>query len=131
MGTQIIFDEYLKFPLSSEHEQDFEELVTMVGSVEKLEECFGIEFSCGDGKYFSNLYSWSDNKEGLQASVTDDELLKYDGKVDLDFPPQFQEDQTPFVANRPYRFTIKMRGEEGDGELIFFINSKERSREDA
>jgi hypothetical protein len=115
------FDAYMKFPVTSEYDHGtFDRLHKLLGSVEAIECSFAIEFSCGDGKYLSDL----DTKE---------EIEKYDGKVCLLTPPRLvviKMSQVPeqMRAGKDYRFTIKYspRAE----EQIFLINGKERNRLD-
>ena len=50
--------------------EDFSDLITWFGCVENIEGLFGIEFSCGDGLFLTDLESdW-------------DTFCKYDGLVD-------------------------------------------------
>jgi hypothetical protein len=59
------------------------------GSIEKVEEKFGVEFSCGDGKY--------------PSQVPDSELPQYDGKVSLVFPPRLGGKQKPLPEELVFR----------------------------
>jgi hypothetical protein len=124
METQL--DLYLSFPLSSWQEEDYAELHKACGSVEDIEENFDIEFSCGDGKYLSDLWAWSESGDSLKAKVADEELLKYDGNVCTDHPPRDRQTGTAFKLNKSYRFTIKYS--EKTEEAIFYLGGKERSR---
>lgn len=112
MTTQL--DIYLKFPADDWDEVQYSKLHKACGSVEHVELNFGIEFSCGEGKY-------------LNDELTDEELEKYDGNVCLDSPPRFSESKELFKLNKPYRFTIKYS--EKTEEAVFYLNSKEVSRE--
>jgi len=115
------FDAYMKFPATSEYDLGtFDRLHKLLGSVEDIERSFAIEFSCGDGKYLSDLY-------------TKEELEKYDGKVCLLTPPRFHVIKMSMLpeqmkANKEYRFTIKYKPK--TEEHIFYINGKERNRLD-
>jgi hypothetical protein len=112
MTTQL--DIYLKFPADDWDEKQYNKLRKACGSVEHVESNFGIEFSCGEGKYLSD-------------ELTDEELEKYDGNVSLEDPPRFTESKELFKLNKPYRFTIKYS--EKTEEAVFYLNSKEVSRE--
>ena len=108
MTTQL--DIYLRFPANDWEEEQYNKLRKACGSIESIEQAFGIEFSCGDGKY-------------LNDELTDEELEKYDGNVSLDFPPRFAETLEPLKTNKPYRFTIKYS--EKTEEAVYYLNSKE------
>lgn len=128
METQI--DVYLKFPLDEEKdkeiEEDFGKLRKFCGSVEDMEEAFDIDFSCGDGKYLSDLWEWSESGDSLKAAVADEELEKYDGNVCTLFPPRRREDRKELATNKWHRFTAKYS--EKREELVFFLNNKETFR---
>jgi hypothetical protein len=115
------FDAYINFPATSEYDLGtFDRLRKLLGSVEDIECSFAIEFSCGDGKYLSDL----DTKE---------EIEKYDGNVCLLTPPRLvviKISQVPeqMRAGKDYRFTIKYSPR--TEEQIFLINGKERNRLD-
>ena len=50
------FDAWMKFPATSEYDLGtLDRLYKLLGSVEDIEQSFAIEFSCGDGKYLSDL----------------------------------------------------------------------------
>jgi hypothetical protein len=122
---EIVFDEYLKFPLPSYMEEDYIALHKACGSIEDIEENFDIEFSCGDGKYLRDLWEWSESGDSLKAVAADEELEKYDGNVCTDHPPRHREDKKQFKVDKPYRFTI--RYSETREELVFSLNSKKIS----
>ena len=107
-------DVYLKFPSDEWDEEQYNKLHKACGSVENIEQAFGIEFSCGDGKY-------------LNDELTDEELEKYDGNVSLDFPPRFAETLVPLKIFKLYRFTIKYS--EKTEEAVYYLNRVEVSRE--
>lgn len=123
---EIVFDEYLSFPLPPYMEEDYVALHKACGSVEDIEENFDIEFSCGDGKYLRDLWEWSESGDALKAVVADEELLKYDGNVCTNHPPRQREEKKMFKLNKPYRFTIKYS--EKHEEAVFFLNNKQISR---
>lgn len=115
------FDAFMNFPATSEYALGtFDRLHKLLGSVEEIECSFAIEFSCGDGKYLSDLN-------------TKEEIEKYDGKVCLRTPPRFHSIKMSMLpeqmkANKEYRFTIKYKPK--TEEQIFYINGKERNRLD-
>jgi hypothetical protein len=115
------FDAYMNFPATSEYDLGtFDRLRKLLGSVEDIECSFAIEFSCGDGKYLSDL----DTRE---------EIEKYDGEVCLLTPPRLaviKMSQVPeqMRAGKDYRFTVKYSPK--TEQQIFYINSKERNRLD-
>jgi hypothetical protein len=119
---EVVFDEYLSFPMPSHMEEGYVALHKACGSVEDIEEDFDIEFSCGDGKYLRDLWEWSESGDSLRAAVADEELEKYDGNVCTDHPPRHREDKKQFKVDKPYRFTIKYS--EHREELVFFLNSR-------
>jgi hypothetical protein len=109
----------------------FDKLVKYCGSVEDVEQNFQIEFSCGDGKYFSDLWKWTDGGEGLHAVGSDEELEKYDGKVCLIVPPRLNVIKMSQVveqlkAHTIYRFVVKYYPK--NEEEVYYINSRERNR---
>jgi hypothetical protein len=108
---ETLYDEYIKFPIDHpEYEKRYDELRKFCDCVEGIEIKFGIQLSCGDGKYLSDIED------------DDAELEKYDGKVCLVSLPRFTQTGKTFVANKPYRFTIKITKDE---ELRYYLNSKE------
>ena len=115
------FDAYMKFPATSEYDLGtFDRLRKLLGSVEEVECSFAIEFSCGDGKYLSDLN-------------TKEEIEKYDGKVCLLTPPRLNVIKMSMLpeqmkAGKDYRFTVKYNHK--TEQQIFYINSKERSRKE-
>jgi len=129
---EIKLDICLNFPLDAYAEKDYERLVKYCGSVEDVERNFEIEFSCGDGKYMSDLWKWTDeNKNGLQATISDEELEQYDGNVCTITPPRLNVIKMSMVpeqmkAGKNYRFTIKYFPKVE--EEVYYINGKERSR---
>ena len=103
----VVLDVYLKFPANEFYEQQFSKLRKYVGSVEDIEQLFGVEFSCGDGKFMSDFWKWSDNKQSLSVVVSDEELDKYDGHVCLNSPPRNNTTKELLESNKKYRFTVK------------------------
>jgi hypothetical protein len=126
------FDAFMSFPANEYSQGTFDRLVDYIGSVESIERNFGIEFSCGEGKFFEDFYQWSDNGDGLTTVVSDEELEKFDGKVCLQSIPRFTPMKMsqviePLKAGKDYRFTIKYSRK--TEEEIYYINSRERSRQ--
>ena len=124
MTTQL--DIYLRFPANDWDEKQFNKLRKACGSVEHIEQAFGIEFSCGEGKYLEDFYQWrpwSDDEYALVCTVTDEELDRLDGNVCLNSPPRFSESKELFKLNKPYRFTIKYS--EKTEKAVYYLNSKE------
>ena len=115
------FDAYMNFPATSEYDLGtFDRLRKLLGSVEDIECSFAIEFSCGDGKYLSDLN-------------TKKEIEKYDGNVCLLTPPRLnviKMSQIPeqMKAGKDYNFTVKYNPK--TEQQIFYINGKERNRLD-
>lgn len=115
------FDAYMKFPATSEYDLGtFDRLRKLLGSVEDIEQSFAIEFSCGNGKYLSDLN-------------TKEELEKYDGNVCLLTPPRLNVIKMSMLpermkAGKDYRFTVKYSPK--TEQQIFYINGKERNRLD-
>lgn len=108
---EIILDTSLKFPFDHpDYEKRYEKLYVFCNGVEGFEKNFGIELSCGDGKFLSDV------------DHDDSELEKYDGNVDLSFPPRFFETKELLKRSKPYRFTIKV---DKNDNLRYFLNSKE------
>ena len=127
---EVKLDIALMFPIVSEEKQ-YGKLVKYCGSVEDVEENFQIEFSCGDGKYLSDLWKWSEGGEGLYAVAPDEELEKYDGQVCTNTPPRLNTIKMSMKAEvmKPhtlYRFTAKYFPK--NEEIVFYINGKERNR---
>jgi hypothetical protein len=122
-------DVYISFP--SKSEWAFNKLRKHFDCVEAIEEAFRIEFSCGDGKFASDFFEFSESGDSLVATVTDEELLKYDGQVCLETPPRLLPIKMSMVkeqmeVDKNYIFTIKYFPK--FGEEVYYINRKERSR---
>ena len=117
----------LKFPFDHpDYEKRYEELYVFCKGVENFEKNFGIELSCGEGKFMSDFWQWTDSGEGLVCTVTDEELEKYDGNVDLSFPPRFSETKELLKKGKMYVFTIKVDNNDG---FRYYLNSKEVKRD--
>jgi hypothetical protein len=130
----IVLDVLLSFPTDVETNRIFTKLYKFCGSIEDVENDFDVEFSCGDGKYLSDFWSWTEGDSLVANYHTDEEyeeVAKYDGKVCLKTPPRFRQvkmSQVPekMKQDKSYRFTVKYY--EKSQEYVFYINSKERSR---
>ena len=115
------FDAYMKFPATSEYDLGtLDRLYKLLGSVEDIECSFAIEFSCGDGKYLSDLN-------------TKEEIEMYDGNVCLLTPPRLNVIKMSMLpeqmkSGKDYRLTVKYNPK--TEEQVFYINSKERSRKE-
>lgn len=120
----IVVDALLTFP--TEDSESFNIILNYFSCIEEFEESFGIEFSCGDEKFFTDFYSWTPSGDGLYANVSDEILLHYDGKICLKTPPRFLETKKLLKSKKPYRFSIKHS--ERTEEAVFFLNNKEISR---
>ncbi len=116
----------ITFPTNVDTDPEYIKLWKYLGSTENIEQAFGVEFSCGDGKFMSDMYKWSDNKEGLICQVTDEELEKYDGNVCLKTPPRIFETKKLLKIDKPQKFVVKCSDK--TEEQIFFLNCKEISR---
>lgn len=105
METRL--DVVLTFPSEIDTDTNFKKLRKYFDSIESIENCFKIEFSCGDGKFFEDFYQWSENQEALICVVSDQELEKYDGVSSLDTPARLRSTKKILKVNKPYRFTVK------------------------
>jgi hypothetical protein len=133
--ADVLLDFYLSFPIQPHQEASYDRLVKYCGSIEDIEQNFKIEFSCGDGKYFSDFWRWTEG-DALVANwpdtpEADEEVYKYDGQVCTLFPPRLNITKMsqvvePMLANKGYRFTIKYFKK--TGEEVYYINGKERGR---
>lgn len=121
----VILDLALRFPCGEAGKELFDKLVKLCGSVEAVESYFGLEFSCGDGKYFSDMFQMEECSNHLVKCTYDPEgVLKYDGQVCLKTAPRVQGVQ-PKRPAKTFRFTVKQNKSE---EYVFFLNSTERYR---
>jgi hypothetical protein len=112
----------IKFPTGVDTDPEYIKLLKYLGSVEHIEQAFQIEFSCGDGKFMSDMYKWTENKGALICQVTDEELEKYDGNVCLKTPPKNITTNKLFRVDKPYTFVIKCSDK--NEEETFYLNSK-------
>jgi hypothetical protein len=128
METKL--DITLKFPSDQWSDQQFEKLRKYCECVENVEDYFNIEFSCGDGKYFSDFWKWTEGGALIanwpDTPEGDDEVFKYDGKVCLETPPRNKTTKISLALNKHHRFTIKYTPK--CGEQVFYLNNKETGR---
>lgn len=113
---KTVLDVCISFPLKENEdcEGGLKELYKFCGTIEDIEKCFDVEFSCGDGKYLSEI-------EDDEA-----ELEKYDGNVCTLTPPIERRDGKELKANVPHNFVVKYS--EQDEQMVFFLNGKETFR---
>ena len=129
---ETLFDAYISFPADEYVEQTVDRLCELLdGNIERVEEDFEIEFSCGDGKFITDF--WDDTEGGAIVANfhTDeeyDEVAKYDGKTCLLSPARFWYTKELFKLNKDYRFTVKSFDRGDHTEVRFYINGKERTR---
>lgn len=133
--ADVVLDFYLSFPIQPHQEASYEWLVKHCGSVEDIEQNFKIEFSCGDGKYFSDFWRWTEGGALVanwpDTPEGDEEVYKYDGQVCTNTPPRLNATKMSMVpeqmvAGKGYRFTIKYFRKVG--EEVYYISGKERGR---
>lgn len=125
---ETIIDISFKFPIEDTltNQKLFDKLWKFCKGIEGIEIAFNIEFSCGDGKFIPDFWKWSDSGEGLYCTVSDEELEKYDGEVDLESLPRFADTKKLFQANKWYRFTVKV---DKDEQYHYYLNSKKKTCE--
>lgn len=97
----------LTFPSDIDTDISFKKLRKYFDSIESIESCFGVEFSCGDGKFFEDFYQWTESQQSLICVVSDEDLEKYDGVASLDTPARIRETKKMLKLNKAYRFTVK------------------------
>jgi hypothetical protein len=114
------YDAYIGFPVSKSHyfQWAYDGLVKLLGCVEAVEKAFDIEFSCGDGKYFSDFQEFP---------LDEAEWRKYDGQVCLETPPRYGSDGHALDKDKEYNFIVKY--DPKTEEQIFLINGKEKTRQ--
>lgn len=125
---EVVLDVCLKFPIKDGEYQKlyFNKLTDFCQCVENVERDFGIEFSCGDGKFLSDLWKWTDSEEGLVCTATDEELEKYDGNVCLRTPARRKDNCKLLAINKTHRFIVKFS--KPDEEYVFYLNNRVTSR---
>jgi hypothetical protein len=133
--ADVVLDFYLSFPIQPHQEASYDRLVKYCGSAEDVELNFKMEFSCGDGKYFSDFWKWTEGGALVanwpDTPEGDEEVYKYDGQVCTNTPPRLNATKMSMVpeqmvVNKGYRFTIKYFRKVG--EEVYYISGKERGR---
>jgi hypothetical protein len=133
--ADVVLDFYLSFPIQPHQEASYDRLVKHCGSVEDIEQNFKIEFSCGDGKYFSDFWRWTEGNALVanwpDTPEADEEVYKYDGAVCTNTPPRLLAIKMSMVteqmkANKGYRFNVKYFPKAE--QEVYYINGKERGR---
>lgn len=97
-------------------------MINFCGCVESVENKFGIEISCGDGKFLNDL--WEQWRLGT-GTISDEEFGKYDGEVDWAYPPRDRETKD-LLSNRTHSFVVKM---DKDERLHYYLDSKKKHEE--
>lgn len=115
----------LIFPINPDANIDFNKLINHCSSIEAIEQNFNIEFSCGDGKFYSDYWHWTDGGALIANYHTDEEyeeVARYDGKVCFKIPPRDANTKQLLKANKCYRFTIKYLSK--TQQETYYINNK-------
>lgn len=119
---QKILDLRIKFSPEYDYSEEIDELVDFCDSAEGVENKFGIEISCGDGKFLSDLY---DQWRLGTGTLSDEEFRKYDGEVDWTYPPRDRE-TTNLLSNRAHSFVVEMDKTE---RLRYYLDGKKKYEE--
>jgi hypothetical protein len=120
MKKETIAKVQISFPTTAENE-DLRQLEKICGSIYMLETCFGIEFSCGDGKYLSDFKRPTgeiDENGDLVYEYDEAAIDKYGENLDLSCPPRLLERVHVLRANWPHKFEVKSDGV----NLDFYFN---------
>jgi len=123
----IRLHEVLKFPSDIDNDEGFAALLKYFGSVEYIEHAFGLEFSCGDGKFFGDFWQWSENKDALKAVVSCEEMKKYDGVASLATPARFYKTKELLKPDIYYSFVVRYYPK--SEEAAYLLNGKQMNRE--
>jgi hypothetical protein len=112
MSDTLVFDEFIVFGENASM-QTFTEAIDACGCVEEFERGFGIEVSCGDGVFLSDI-----------DIFTNDELAeKYDGEVCIKGAPRYADTHKLLDVDRKYRFTIDNPDDSYRiRDCVFYIN---------
>lgn len=89
---QLVFDEQVNFEKGLT--ESIDELWDLYGCIEEVENAFDIEFSCGDGKFISDLEDFTE------------EMDKYDGLVCLKSLPRLRKNKN--LMKGTWRFKVWM-----------------------
>ena len=119
---ETILDLRIKFSPEYDYSEEIDELVDFCRCVENVENKFGIEVSCGDGKFLSDL--WDQWKFGT-GELSDEEFGKYDGLVDWTYPPRDKETGN-LLSSRAHSFDVK---EDKNKYLHYYLDGKKKFEE--
>jgi hypothetical protein len=119
---QKILDLRIKFSPEHDYSEEINELVDFCNSVEGVENKFGIEISCGNGKFLNDL--WEQWRIGT-GTISDEEFEKYDGEVDWNYPPRDGETKD-LLSNRAHSFVVKI---DEDEYLHYYLDGKKKHEE--
>lgn len=122
---KTILDLRIKFSPEYDYSEEIDELIDFCRCVESVENKFGIEISCGDGKFLNDLWSqWKLDRYSLETPSYK-EFAKYDGKADWTYPPRDGETKE-LLSNRAHSFVVKM---DKDEYLHYYLDGKKRFEE--
>lgn len=122
---KTILDLRIKFSPEYDYSEEIDELISFCRCVESVENKFGIEISCGDGKFLNDLWSqWRLDRYSLETPSYE-EFAKYDGKVDWTYPPRDFETKK-LLSNRAHSFVVKM---DKDEYLHYYLDGKKKFEE--
>lgn len=115
-----IFEIYIRFDETVNEDLFYSDIFSFFNNIESFEDSFNIEFSCGDGKYLSEI---DDDSPDLE---------KYDGLIDLKYPPKDKETGKVLSSTKTYSFRVKRKPgiDEEYPELRecnFYLNGKKRN----
>jgi hypothetical protein len=127
---QTLFDAYISFPATSDYSLDtIHRLQKLCESIENIEHYFGIEFSCGDGKFYNDYWNWTSDGSIVANYHSDEEyeeVAKYDGQVCMESLPRFSDTKILLEPNKEYNFTVLSREDHSQHEITFYINGRKR-----
>lgn len=121
-------DVYLRFPIypNSPMLDTFEQVLKQFHCVEDFEASFGIDLSCGDGKFFDDFWKWTDSGDSLYAVESCETMEKYDGKICVQSLPRFKHTKQLLTLNKDYRFTVKYSKRKQ--QQVCLIDNKQTSK---
>ena len=108
------FDIHLCFgiPCKRRDHDGFAKLVRHFNCVESVEKAFQVEFSCGDGKYLSDL-----DKLFMDDKMSEEDFSRYDGQVDLTHPLRVNE-SGELITHARFQCFVE------DGEAWYYLNGR-------
>lgn len=119
---KTILDVRIKFSPEDDYSEEIDELISCCGCPENVESNFGIEISCGDGKFLNDLWDqWRLDRYDVRTP-SHEEFTKYDGEVDWTYPPRDSETKK-LLSNRAHSFIVKMDKEE---YLHYYLDGKKK-----